>query len=172
MESTSAMLATTKYITEPLVATGRYFSRARVIFSSVISASFSRVLITPEVTWEEKTNEKLGHIKSKKNLQGWSRKWMRDFWETTAGSNQTGFQAWNIRISTPNCPPTRLRLPIPLFLTPPPPPKLTLSLPGYVTATVFDTPTFESVNEIIWCYHSNDTSWVELLDRNIHFSVF
>ena len=55
MESTSAMLATTKYITEPLVATGRYFSRARVIFSSVISASFSRVLITPEVTWEEKT---------------------------------------------------------------------------------------------------------------------
>ena len=67
MESTSAMLATTKYITEPLVATGRYFSRARVIFSSVISASFSRVLITPEVTWGEKTNGKLGHIKSKKN---------------------------------------------------------------------------------------------------------
>ena len=66
MESTSAMLATTKYITEPLVATGRYFSRARVIFSSVISASFSRVLITPEVTWGEKTNGMLGHqIKEK-----------------------------------------------------------------------------------------------------------
>ena len=49
--STSAMLATTKYMTEPRVATGRYFSRAAVIFSSVISASFNRVLITPEVTW-------------------------------------------------------------------------------------------------------------------------
>ena len=53
MESTSATLATTKYITEPRVATGRYFSRAAVIFSSVISASFNRVLITPEVTWGE-----------------------------------------------------------------------------------------------------------------------
>ena len=50
MESTSAILATTKYITDPRVATGRYFSRAVVIFSSVISASFNRVLITPEVT--------------------------------------------------------------------------------------------------------------------------
>ena len=50
MESTSAILATTKYITDPRVATGRYFSRADVIFSSVVSASFNRVLITPEVT--------------------------------------------------------------------------------------------------------------------------
>ena len=97
MESTSAMLATTKYITEPLVATGRYFSRARVIFSSVISASFSRVLITPEVTWEEKTNGKLGQIKSKKNSEKGRRQtsqlftsmsvdMKRDLWETTAAS--------------------------------------------------------------------------------------
>ena len=50
MGSTSAKLATTKYITDPLVATGRYFSRAVEILSSVFSASKRRVDITPDVT--------------------------------------------------------------------------------------------------------------------------
>ena len=50
MGSISANDATTKYMTEPRVATGRYFSRAALIFSSVVSASFRRVVMTPEVT--------------------------------------------------------------------------------------------------------------------------
>lgn len=40
--STSAMLATTKYMTEPRSATVLYFSRAAVIFVSVSSASARR----------------------------------------------------------------------------------------------------------------------------------
>ena len=71
-----------------------------------------------------------------------------------------GFQ---LRIA-PHPPPTRLRFPFLQFN-----PKLTLSLPGFVTSRLFDTPTFKSVDEILWCYHSNDTSWAELLDSNIHF---
>ena len=50
MGSTSAMAATTKYMTEPRVATTRYFSRAVEIFSSVVSASFSLLVIAPDVT--------------------------------------------------------------------------------------------------------------------------
>ena len=41
MGSTSPSMATTKYITEPLVATFLYFSRAVEICSSVCSASAS-----------------------------------------------------------------------------------------------------------------------------------
>ena len=29
--------------------------------------------------------------------------------------------------------------------------------------------TFESVNEILWCYHSNETSLAELLHSAIYF---
>ena len=52
MGSTSAMLATTKYMTDPRVATTLYFSRAVDIFSSVVSASFSLCPITPDVTYQ------------------------------------------------------------------------------------------------------------------------
>ena len=50
MGSTSAMSAMTKYITEPLVAITRYFSRAVDIFSSVISASLRRLEMVADVT--------------------------------------------------------------------------------------------------------------------------
>ena len=50
MGSTSPMLATTKYMTEPRSATERYFSRASEIFSSVCSASVSRWVMMPDVT--------------------------------------------------------------------------------------------------------------------------
>jgi len=39
-------------MTEPRVATDRYFSRAVVISSSVFSASIRRVVIIPEVTFD------------------------------------------------------------------------------------------------------------------------
>ena len=32
--------------------------------------------------------------------------------------------------------------------------------------------TFESVNEILWCYHSNETSLAVLLNGTICFSIF
>ena len=32
--------------------------------------------------------------------------------------------------------------------------------------------TFESVDEILWCDHSNDTSFVELLHSTSHFLGF
>lgn len=54
--STSAKLATTKYITEPRVATGLYFSRAVEMLSSVFSASRRRVEMTPEVTYTKKVS--------------------------------------------------------------------------------------------------------------------
>lgn len=50
MGSISASDATTKYMTDPRVATERYFSRAEVICSSVFSASARRVVIIPDVT--------------------------------------------------------------------------------------------------------------------------
>ena len=31
---------------------------------------------------------------------------------------------------------------------------------------------FESVDEILWCYHSNETSLAVLLHGNICFSIF
>src|SRR4029434_10843321 len=46
----SDRLAMTKYMTEPLVATGRYFSRAALIISSVASASSRRILMASDVT--------------------------------------------------------------------------------------------------------------------------
>jgi len=50
MGSTSAMLATTKNIVLPLVATTLYASRAVLIISSVASASFSRTIMILDVT--------------------------------------------------------------------------------------------------------------------------
>lgn len=50
MGSISASWATTKYSTEPLVATDRYFSRAIEIFSSVASVSTSRASMMAEVS--------------------------------------------------------------------------------------------------------------------------
>ena len=32
--------------------------------------------------------------------------------------------------------------------------------------------TFESVDEILWCDHSNETSWTILLDGTTCFSIF
>lgn len=51
------MLATTKYNTEPRVATERYFSLAVFIFSSVTSASLNLCLITPDVTYVTEVNK-------------------------------------------------------------------------------------------------------------------
>ena len=56
MGSTSPMLATTKYMTEPRSATERYFSRASEIFSSVCSASVSRCVMMPDVTCTNGSN--------------------------------------------------------------------------------------------------------------------
>lgn len=50
MGSISANWATTKYKTEPLVATVRYFSRAIEIFSSVASVSINLAAITADVS--------------------------------------------------------------------------------------------------------------------------
>ena len=87
--------------------------------------------------------------------------------------NQTGYQARNIWISSPTSPTpqTRLRFKsMPLSLTQPQINSVTSRL--RYGKIIFNTPTFKSVDEILWSYHSNDTSWAELLDSNIHFSVF
>lgn len=51
MGSISASCATTKYKTDPLVATDLYFSRAIDIFSSVASVSIKRASIIAEVSY-------------------------------------------------------------------------------------------------------------------------
>lgn len=51
MGSISANCATTKYNTDPLVATDRYFSRAIDIFSSVASVSIKRASIIADVSY-------------------------------------------------------------------------------------------------------------------------
>ena len=56
------MFATTKYMTEPRLATTRYFSRLNEIFSSVVSASFNRWDITPDVTCDHHTNSRINSI--------------------------------------------------------------------------------------------------------------
>ena len=60
--STSAMLATTKYMTEPRVAMTRYFSRAALIFFSVVSASFRRCWMTPEVTCKRTAHDDVDNL--------------------------------------------------------------------------------------------------------------
>lgn len=49
--SISASCATTKYSTDPLVATERYFSRAIEIFSSVASVSINLAAMIAEVSY-------------------------------------------------------------------------------------------------------------------------
>lgn len=55
MGSISDRLAMTKYMMEPRVATGRYFSLAALIISSVVSASNSRDLMAWDVTCTRET---------------------------------------------------------------------------------------------------------------------
>ena len=50
--------------------------------------------------------------------------------------------------------------------------KLNLSVLYQVIARLFFNLTFKSVDEILQCYHSNDTSFAELLCRNIYFLRF
>ena len=50
--------------------------------------------------------------------------------------------------------------------------KLNLSVLYQVIAKLFFNLTFKSVDEILQCYHSNDTSFAELLYRNIYFLRF
>ena len=50
--------------------------------------------------------------------------------------------------------------------------KLNLSVLYQVIARLFFNLTFKSVDEILQCYHSNDTSFAELLYRNIYFLRF
>lgn len=59
--STSAMVATTKYIIDPLVATIRYFSLADDIWTSVCSDSVRRLVICVDVTCN---SEKKNFLKS------------------------------------------------------------------------------------------------------------
>ena len=49
---------------------------------------------------------------------------------------------------------------------------LTLSLTESVMETCSIVLTFESVDEILWCDHSNETSLAVLLNGTICFSVF
>ena len=49
---------------------------------------------------------------------------------------------------------------------------LTLSLPESITEACRVVLTFESVDEILWCDHSNETSVAVLLPGTICFSVF
>ena len=49
---------------------------------------------------------------------------------------------------------------------------LILSLPGSVMETCSVVLTFESVDEILWCDHSNETSLAVLLYGTICFSIF
>ena len=49
---------------------------------------------------------------------------------------------------------------------------LTLSLLDQVMVRKFVTLTFYSVNKILSCYHSNETSLAELLHRTIYFLGF
>ena len=48
---------------------------------------------------------------------------------------------------------------------------LTLSLPESIKETCSVVLTFESVDEILWCDHSNETSSAELLHGTICFSL-
>ena len=48
--------------------------------------------------------------------------------------------------------------------------KLTPSIFNQVMARLFVTVTFKSRDEILWCCHLNETSPVELLHNNTHFS--
>lgn len=50
--------------------------------------------------------------------------------------------------------------------------KLTPSILNRVMAKLFVTVTFKSGDEIVWCYHLNETSPVELLHNKTHFSGF
>ena len=50
--------------------------------------------------------------------------------------------------------------------------KLNLSVLYQVITRLFFTLTFECVDEILQCYHSNDTSFAELLYRHIYFLRF
>ena len=50
--------------------------------------------------------------------------------------------------------------------------KLNLSVLYQVIARLFFNLTFKSVDEILQCYHSDDTSFAELLFRNIYFLRF
>ena len=49
---------------------------------------------------------------------------------------------------------------------------LTLSLPESIMETCSVVLTFESVDEILWCDHSNETSLAILLHGTICFSIF
>ena len=49
---------------------------------------------------------------------------------------------------------------------------LTLSIPETITETCSVVLTFESVDEILWCDHSNETSSAVLLHGTICFSIF
>ena len=49
---------------------------------------------------------------------------------------------------------------------------LTLSVSESVTETCSVVLTFESVDEILWCDHSNETSLAVLLHGSICFSIF
>ena len=48
----------------------------------------------------------------------------------------------------------------------------TLSLSESIMETCSVVLTFESVDEILWCDHSNETSFAVLLRVTIHFSIF
>ena len=48
--------------------------------------------------------------------------------------------------------------------------KLTPSIFNQVMARLFVTVTLKSGDEILWCCHLNETSPVELLHNNTHFS--
>ena len=50
--------------------------------------------------------------------------------------------------------------------------KLTVSLPESVTETCSVVLTFESVDEILWCDHSNETSLAVFSSVTVCFSVF
>ena len=39
-------------------------------------------------------------------------------------------------------------------------------------ARLFITITDKSVDEILWCYHSNKTSWAELSHSTVYFTRF
>ena len=49
---------------------------------------------------------------------------------------------------------------------------ITLSLPESIMETCSVVLTFESVGEILWCDHSNETSWAVILHGTICFSIF
>ena len=63
--------------------------------------------------------------------------------------------------------PTCLTLSLTCFFS-----KLNLSGLYQVIARLLFTLTFKSVDEILPCYHSNDTSFAELSYRNIYFLRF